>query len=578
MSSKILQHILPQTEVLALLSRAHNHEYSRQVIEGIDCLKPFWIHYSVKPDIEAYSLPIQGEILLRCGSLLSYLCQLEQYKLLDLARDWFTESADIFERIGESTDRVAEVQTELAMTYWREDRYEEALLWLETASAKNTNELSSASLRNISYIILVLTCMSTPESFQRAAQMIKDKDIYVRLCADNRVKAHYYNNSALLMTRIANMAEALERHYHCIHYCNLVGNRIGAAIAENNIGWVYLQKQVYELDKALIHVNRGLEIFNEFNDFVRLAGCWDTKAQIHIELGELDTAADCIEKSLEILIRGEDYGKYVTSLNTKVQLLLRREQTAEALMVYSLLYQTAKIRISEAAAEGYARDFSNSIYLIPGSSFFRQTELFEKRLLESALITAKGSIEKTAEILELPEELLIEMLETEHHDLIQKYELKNLAARKIKKIFARKKRKTAAQQAEQSNRKPSGVSMVEYECNGFPVRIPESIQITQFMPYSKPLLASVGLTEGRIAVVSRALTVPDKYPTVVRSHLNSTVHYGFRIDAVGMIGLEVDNLDPVVFVLDDVEIVGKIIGYCEFDFDKKIYKYHPLDI
>lgn len=570
---------LSQTEILNLLSQTQNYEYSRQVVEGINCLKPFWSHHTVKPDISSFSLPVQGEVLLRCGALLSYLCHMEQLKHQDLAREWFSESASIFARIGDSKDKIAEVETEMAMTYWREGRqFEKALFWLDSAASKNTNDLNSVSIRNISYTILVLASMDTPESFQRGAALVKDKDIYARLCGDSRVKAHYYNNTAILMTRLGQMSDALERHYQTIHYCNEIGNRIGAAIAENNIGWVY--KELKESDKALIHTNNGLKIFSELNDITRLAGTWDTKAQIHLQLNELDEATACIEQSLEILKRGDDYKTLSDSLNTKIQILSRSNQTAQALMVFCDAYELTKKHLGEAAAEGCARDFSKLIHIRTGDNFSAQIEQFEKFLIEIALIASDGLLNQTAASLELPEETLTDMLALRHKDLLKKFNLKTAASSRRGKLLPNKEeRNGAALLPPPSPAKRKKISLKEFDCNGFPVFIAESVDVGFFMQYSEPRLASLGLLEGRVAVVSSGLSVPNKYPTVLRSFLNSSIYYyGFRVDVCGLIGLEADEGEPLAFSPEDVEVVGKIIGYCEFDFDKKIYKYHPLDI
>ncbi|HLM61872.1 MAG TPA: tetratricopeptide repeat protein [Pyrinomonadaceae bacterium] len=590
--------VVSEKDVFNLLGQAKHLEFCRQVDKAMDVLRPVWGDINKPPAADGYSPTVRGEILLRCGSLLSYYSHYKQFEGQEMSRDWLTEAVRIFKE-GEITDKAAEAETELAMTYWREGRYSEALIFLQEASSKVTNDLNAVNIKNIAYQLIVHFVVNTAESLQAAAALIKEKDIYVELCLDNRAKVHYYNNSALIMTRCDQMAEALKRHELTIHFCREVGNQFTLAIAENNIGYIY--REFKQFDKALEHCNRSLQIFGELGATARQGEVLDTLAQIYLERqvflkgDNFEEALHCIEKSLAIwsdypfedtrsrtgsFKHGTNYPSLINSLQTKARILLHKGEIPEAVMLFSEFYQTAKIHHSEAAAEGYARDFCKYFYIPSTSSFEDASRGFEKNFIENALLESGMMISKAAEKLNLPEEKLVKLLADRHSDLRDKYGI-DLELDKLgkKSSIAARRRSKSLKAAKTAETEAPVETLVQYQCNGFPVFIPSTVEVGRFMPISETRLKSVGLIEGRVAVVRSRYDPNESYPIVLREFLSSNISYGFRIDACGLIGLEFDDPgahQPLAFSHENVEILGNIIGYCEFNFKTKMYEYHPL--
>src|SRR5690242_11986143 len=105
-----------EARVLEILTQARHHELCRQVEEGMHCLEEVWADHQAKPSLEGYSAPVQAEILLRCGTFLSYWGHFRQIKNChETAQDWLTEASEIFERL-DIADKVAETNMEMAMT------------------------------------------------------------------------------------------------------------------------------------------------------------------------------------------------------------------------------------------------------------------------------------------------------------------------------------------------------------------------------------------------------------------------------------------------------------------------------
>lgn len=583
---------ITEKEVIGILTRAQNFEFSRQVQENLDCLSPLWNYYTDRPQIEPFSPPVQAEILLRCGAILSYYAHYKYLDYQNLARLWLNESVELFKSIGIS-DKIAEAETELAMTYWREGRNSEALGWLESASIKVTNDLNMVCVKNISYQLLVLFSLNTPQSLQAGSDLIREKDTCVELCLDNRVKVHYYNNSALLMTRIDQMGEALTRHHKCILYCKEINNQFSLAFAENNVGYIY--NQLKEFDKAAEHTKKAITICQEIGISVREAECWDTLAQIcldrqiYLKSNDFSEAWQAISKSLEILLpigfsksnskvafqSGDS--SLINSLQTKSKILLHQGKINEALTVFFTIFQA----VPRHTAETSSREFSEMLEFIGGSSFADKTAEYERKLIEKAIISGNGNINKIAGKLEIALNDLVELFETRHSDLGKQYQVKisPKISGKSKNYEDLTEKKILSALNEKVN---VGKEFLEkYDCLGFPAYIPTSVEVKFLMPIAESRLASIGLIEGRVAVVSSTISNNPVYPLVIREYINSQYHYGFRIDSMGLVGLEADNSDIYemrVFDPEIVEFTGNIVGYCEFNLADKIYEFRPIKL
>lgn len=410
--------IMSENDLIGVLARAQNCEFSRRVKEGFECLSPIWAGDETSPVIEGFSTAVQAEILLRCGALLSYYAHYKQLAQQPIARRWLKRSVELF-TLAKISDKIAEAETELAMTYWREDRNEEALACLVSASQKIKNELNSVNIKNISYQLLVQFSLNTPMSLQAGAALIKDKDINVQLCQDNRVKVLYYNNSALLMTRIDQMAQALTRHETCIHFCKEINNELTLAIAENNVGFIY--SHFKQFDKALEHCQIALDVIKKFGITVREGEFYDTLAQIylnrqiHLKSNDFSEAMMAINKSLEILMPLEivkgvspvsmargDSASLICSLQTKAKILLHQGSLGEALGVFSDVYQITLNHFDSDEASCYAKEFSRLLEFLNGSSFEEKTIQYESKLIEKAIIASSSNdLNKIAEHLDV---------------------------------------------------------------------------------------------------------------------------------------------------------------------------------
>jgi tetratricopeptide (TPR) repeat protein len=92
-----------------------------------EALGDLWQGVGVRPRVEDLrEESAVGEVLLRVGALTGWIASSQQIRRgQEQAKDLLSESASIFERLGDS-GRAAEAHTELAYCYWREGAFDEA--------------------------------------------------------------------------------------------------------------------------------------------------------------------------------------------------------------------------------------------------------------------------------------------------------------------------------------------------------------------------------------------------------------------------------------------------------------------
>lgn len=559
-----------EVEVLEILTKAHHHELCRQVEEGMSCLNAVWQDIEKKPVIEHYSLPVQGEILLRCGTFLSYWGHFKQIKNChERAQDWLTEAGEIFSRL-KNYDKVAETDMEMAMTYWRGGYYRDAHAWLESAESKITNPLSAVSIKLsavtlLSFYTLGITSNQIEAAgyYQQAYQLIRDRDFKVSLSEDSRVKVHYYLNSALIMFSLEKYSEALERYQQAIKFCREVGNLIYLAVAENNSANTY--KKLKMFDEALEHINIALELSEQLKDEGSIGGCLDTKAQIYLEMDLPLKALETTERSIKIYRSGDNHYSLIESLWTHLQAMIKLGRTAEALNNFVELHGLAKFHVGEAAAENFAKDFASLIYVKQQLSFAKEVHKFEENLIERALRKCGGLVTPAAEFLQISHQLLSNMLQTRHKELKERFKVKTRARRGSLALITKGDIKKKSNSEEEP--------FVFETIAGLRVRKPKSVKINMLFEISNDRLANQGLTKGTIAALDRSNSQKGAYPSVVREKINRQVHAGFITELGGMIALESDTAEPIPFLPNDVEILGQIVGYLRSKEDYYVFEY-----
>ena len=97
-----------------------------------EALADFWPNRSGNPMVDGLDDEEKAEVLLRVGAVSGWLGSAHSAGGQEHAKDLLTQSIEIFKQQGR-TARVGEVQSELALCYWREGGFDEARVNLDQA-------------------------------------------------------------------------------------------------------------------------------------------------------------------------------------------------------------------------------------------------------------------------------------------------------------------------------------------------------------------------------------------------------------------------------------------------------------
>jgi tetratricopeptide (TPR) repeat protein len=543
-----------EKEIFNILGRARDYALCMKFDECLEAMSPLWSVLTGKPQISGFSPPVQAEILLRCGALLSWhsgLRQATEYNTI--ARDWMTEALVIFEDIS-NREKIAETQIELAYSYWREGAFSEAEAWMETAADMIVSPFNQIGIKLIVCHLLVYHELG---KHRIAQEIIKANDVAVGLSDDSRMKVHYYINSGLIMHETGNLIKALDRYKKTVYYSKEVGNDVILGVAYNNTANIYAELKMY--DKALENINYSIALFKEMSDLGRQASCYDSKAMIYLKSGDTAKALKYAEMSIKILEKGEEYATLVGSLLTKSKILISRSQPVEALLCFTVLAEIARSRISEAVAEEYTRDFAKLIYFKKDLPMKEEILHFERHLISEGFQKSGGLLTQAATALGVTHQTLSEMLKRRHEELRKQLNIKIKAPRARKKFKSEYQKKKTSSEADPFSAIPQ---------NAAPVKLVEM---------TTDRLAYLGLEAGTFAVCAKVLKNHNN-PLIVKDFVKEEIHGGFLDEYAGIIGLSAEGSELLTIPTENCEIIGMIVGYCKFNPQLSIYEYHNLEI
>ncbi|HEX8354071.1 MAG TPA: hypothetical protein VF611_14280, partial [Pyrinomonadaceae bacterium] len=124
---------LLRSQVAADLIHKGQYEAAREALDEL------WRGTGKRPNVEGLRDRATAEVLLQAGVLSGWLGKVKGAQ--DTAKDLISESAALFEKLGES-NRAAAARAESALCYWREGAYSEARLILEQAAANIRDDVS----------------------------------------------------------------------------------------------------------------------------------------------------------------------------------------------------------------------------------------------------------------------------------------------------------------------------------------------------------------------------------------------------------------------------------------------------
>lgn len=285
---------LTRCRVAADLIHAGQYEAARE------SLGELWKGEGERPNVKGLSESTAAEVLLQAGALSGWLGKVKGAQ--DAAKDLISESAALFEKLGE-TNRAAAARSDLALCYWREGAYNEARAVLESASAliKEDATLKAKTLLRLADVEIFAG------RYGEALRLLTDAAPLFGEGASHYLRGSFHNELALALRRLGTAERRQEYFDRAIieytaaayHY-ELARHERYVARIENNLAFLLYKLGRYADTHE--HLDRAQMIFTRLRDDVSLAQVDETRARVLVaekKYREADRALAGVLKTLE---------------------------------------------------------------------------------------------------------------------------------------------------------------------------------------------------------------------------------------------------------------------------------------
>lgn len=294
-----------------------------------------------------------ASLLILCGSITSALAFQKQTPCQKQAIEILSRAWSIFSRTN-NWEKLAEAENTLGVCYWRQGLYSDAEYWLNSSLQLPIDSLSPVRLKTYHHLTSVLLSTNRDDD---VLSVLKKLEKNLQHCNDEHLLARFHNQCGLALRNSSRQEEAISHFQLSRRYLKRTGNRKFQGIVENNLAHIYLSKG--DSASARQHALSSLAIYRALNDVGREASTLDTLAQIQLKEGNFSSALENINRSIEILAKGNNYGLLLESYLTKCRILFSLDALSEALGVFAVAHELAALKIGEEKAQEVRKIFED---------------------------------------------------------------------------------------------------------------------------------------------------------------------------------------------------------------------------
>ncbi|PSL07267.1 tetratricopeptide repeat-containing sensor histidine kinase [Cecembia rubra] len=273
-------------------------------------------------------------------------------------------------------EKIAQLQFEIAMTYYQERDFQRSLLYHKVASENfllvNKLEKYGECLHNLGNIAYYLGNSEEAIQYYRASIVEREK------LMDHKGLASGYNNLANVYNRLGEYQQALEFYEKSLEIKEKIGDQKGTASTLKNIASIHYFRDNYV---AALETNlKALRISESLHDSLGISFVYNNIALIYEKQDKWDEALSYYMQSLAIKEKTEDSQGMATTLNNIGSLYQRKKEFDKAI---EALEKSLNISEKIGEKEGISAAINNlaSIYEDLG-----QTEKAMKLFLQSQRI------------------------------------------------------------------------------------------------------------------------------------------------------------------------------------------------
>ena len=436
-----------------------------------EIMRPLWKRVGERPNTTGLYPSVAAEVLFCVGVLTGWIGSRNEIKEADdAARDLLTESITAYESLGD-LKKVAEVQSELALCYWRAGAIDEARVIVTEALQK----LTAPGTTRANALINLSVVEWSASRYKEALKLLTDNALLFEKLTNHTTKGTYHNQRAMILrklvtpeNKVAQLRRVVNEYEEADSYFKLAHNMVNRAHVKNNIGNVLRELSRYR--EAHEYLDQARRLTAIVKDKVRTAQVDETRAQVFIaeqkfaeaesaarnavrtfeksgrqcflaealithgialaRLHQTDRAQFTFQKAIEVAHQAGALNRAGLAALTMIEeldqlppetLSVAYEQAGEWLSdsqsreIKRRLEATGKklavagIQKSERTAEV----LFNKHYHLP-----EEVLKFERSLIKNTLANVSGSITSAAKLLGVSHQRLAYILETRHRDLL----------------------------------------------------------------------------------------------------------------------------------------------------------------
>lgn len=319
-----------QCQIAGEFETAGDYESARQAMNGV------WQRIGERPRLDGLENQVKGEVLLRAGSLTGWIGSASQIDgAQETAKDLLSESAAIFTDLGR-TDKVAEANIALALSYWREGSFDEARVTLQQVLSsldEDQAELKVRALLNIAMVDGAASKLNDAlQTLMEAAPLLEGSDNHSLLGRFYAGLGTVLKNLGLTEERDDYIDRALIEYAASSFHLEQAGHVRFYGRVENNLGFLFLERG--RIEEANDHLDRARRIFVELKDFGTVAQVDDTRARVFLAAGDPEKAERLTRTSVRTLETGGEQAILAEAFTTRGKALARLGRRDEALSTF----------------------------------------------------------------------------------------------------------------------------------------------------------------------------------------------------------------------------------------------------
>jgi len=308
------------------LEEAGNYEGAREAMSGL------WQRVGERPNLEGLDDETSAQVLLRVGALTGHIGSAKQIEgAQETAKNLLSECHVRFEKLNKR-ERLAEVQIETAVCYWREGSFDEARVILKEAVSMldhgNNDLIAVARLRSA-------IVEGSAKRLNDALRIYMETSPLFEQSTNHVLKGKFHHGFGFVLKNLGAdeqrpdyIDRALIEYAAASFYFEQAGLTRYQGCVENNLGFLF--GTIGKFVEAHEHLDRAQALFTSLRDSVHLAQVDETRARVMLAAGRAAEAEKLCKVAVRTLEKGGEQSLLAEALTTQGLALARLQDHQQA--------------------------------------------------------------------------------------------------------------------------------------------------------------------------------------------------------------------------------------------------------